>query len=193
MTLKYNAPTVLTFTFISTGILVLSQVLWQPDTPTLTETWFLVPGSGQFSPREINHWVGIVTHVLGHGDWEHLVTNLAYILLIGPMLEESYGSDRLLFMIILTSVFTGIINIFFFHTGLLGASGVVFMMILLASFTNFSKGEIPLTFIMILLLYLGREIYNSFSENNISQFAHIVGGLFGSIFGFSGFFARRKT
>jgi uncharacterized membrane protein YdcZ (DUF606 family) len=58
------------------------------------------------------------------------------------------------------------------------------MMILLASFTNFSRGEIPLTFILILVLYLGRELFNSFSNNNISEFAHIVGGFCGSLFGF---------
>jgi membrane associated rhomboid family serine protease len=58
------------------------------------------------------------------------------------------------------------------------------MMILLASFTNFTAGEIPLTFILILILYLGREILNSFASNNISEFAHIVGGFIGSLFGF---------
>jgi hypothetical protein len=58
------------------------------------------------------------------------------------------------------------------------------MMILLASFTNFTTGEIPLSFILILILYLGREILNSFESNNVSEFAHIVGGFIGSLFGF---------
>jgi uncharacterized membrane protein YdcZ (DUF606 family) len=60
------------------------------------------------------------------------------------------------------------------------------MMILLASFTNFSSGEIPLTFILILIIYIGREFYDAFggSANNVSQFAHIVGGFIGSLFGF---------
>jgi membrane associated rhomboid family serine protease len=66
----------------------------------------------------------------------------------------------------------------------MGASGVVFMMILLSSFTNFSHGEIPLTFILVLILYLGVQLYNSFGSDNISQFAHIIGGLCGSFFGF---------
>jgi uncharacterized membrane protein YdcZ (DUF606 family) len=58
------------------------------------------------------------------------------------------------------------------------------MMILLASFTNFNKGEIPLTFILVLILYVGRELINSFKSDNISEFAHIVGGFCGSLFGF---------
>jgi membrane associated rhomboid family serine protease len=58
------------------------------------------------------------------------------------------------------------------------------MMVLLASFTNFNKGEIPLTFILVLVLYLGRELFNSFRSDNISEFAHIAGGFCGSLFGF---------
>jgi membrane associated rhomboid family serine protease len=59
------------------------------------------------------------------------------------------------------------------------------MMILLASFTNFSHGEIPLTFILVLTLYIGNELIKSFGPaNNISYFAHIAGGFCGSLFGF---------
>jgi uncharacterized membrane protein YdcZ (DUF606 family) len=66
----------------------------------------------------------------------------------------------------------------------MGASGVVFMMILLASFTNFNKGEIPLTFILVLILYLGEQLFTSLKTENISRYAHIVGGFCGSLFGF---------
>jgi membrane associated rhomboid family serine protease len=121
---------------------------------------------------------------MGHANWTHLVSNFSVILLIGPILEEIYGSLALLLMILITALVTGVLNILFFPSNLLGASGVVFMMILLASFTNFSKGEIPLTFILILALYLGRELFTSFQDNRISEFAHIAGGFCGSLFGF---------
>jgi membrane associated rhomboid family serine protease len=180
MRLKYNAPTVLTFTFMSALVLILSQTLF----PALTGSWFAVPGKGGFSASRFQSWVSLVTHVLGHADWTHLISNFSLILLVGPILEESYGSLSLLVMIVITALVTGVLNVLFFPTGLLGASGVVFMMILLASFTNFNKGDIPLTFILVLVLYLGRELFNSFSNNNISEFAHIVGGFCGSLFGF---------
>jgi membrane associated rhomboid family serine protease len=122
--------------------------------------------------------------VIGHSGWSHLVSNFSSILLIGPILEENYGSAALFVMIVITALITGVLNILFFATGLRGASGIVFMMILLASFTNFNKGEIPLTFILVLVIYLGREVFESFSSNNISEFAHIVGGFCGSLFGF---------
>ena len=184
MKIKYNAPTVLTFAFISAAVLILSQTVAH----SLTEQWFLVPGREGFSVTSPRNWVTLFTHVLGHANWPHLVSNFAFILLIGPILEEVYGTFALFVMIVITSVVTGALNVFFFSSGLLGASGVVFMMILLASFTNFSRGEIPLTFILVLLLYLGRELFNSFGADpggaNISQFAHIVGGFIGSLFGF---------
>jgi len=57
-------------------------------------------------------------------------------------------------------------------------------MILLVSFTNIRNGEIPLTFILILILYLAKELISSVQANQISEFAHIAGGICGSMFGF---------
>ena len=180
MKLKYNAPTVLTFTFLSATVLVLSLTIF----PFLTENWFLIRGRGSFSPARLQSWVTLFTHVMGHANWNHFLSNFAFILLIGPILEEHYGSLSLLLMMGITALVTGVLNVVLFPTGLLGSSGIVFMMILLASFTNINKGEIPLTFILILILYLGREFLDSFSNNNISQFTHMVGGFCGSLFGF---------
>jgi membrane associated rhomboid family serine protease len=181
MKIKYNSPTVLTYAFLCAIVLLLNQLLFH----SLTQAWFMVPGSkGGFDPSNLRSWVLLFTHVIGHSSWNHLIGNFAFILLIGPMLETSYGSFSLFLMIAVTALVTGALNILLFRTALLGASGVVFMMILLASFTNFTEGEIPLTFILVLAMYLGREIFNSFTDNNVSEFAHIVGGFCGSLFGY---------
>jgi len=178
--IKYNAPTTLTFAFVCALVLLLSQTVL----PGLTKGLFMVPGKEGFTAKDPLDWLRLFTHVIGHADWNHLISNLAFILLIGPILEVNYGSASLLAMMAITALVTGVMNVLLFQTALLGASGIVFMMILLASFTNFNKGEIPLTFILILGLYLGREILNSFKSNDISEFAHIVGGFCGSLFGF---------
>ncbi|MDR2535614.1 MAG: rhomboid family intramembrane serine protease [Treponema sp.] len=180
MRIKYNAPTVLTFTFLSVLVLILSQTLL----PSLRAQWFVIPGKGGFSVGNFRNWITLVTHVIGHADFNHLISNFSLILLLGPMLEENYGSLSILTMIIITALITGVLNILLFPTGLLGASGVVFMMILLSSFTNYGKGEIPLTFILVLILYVGGEVLNSFNKDNVSHFAHIAGGFCGSLFGF---------
>lgn len=179
MKIKYNAPVTLTFTLICALVLVLDMVF-----KGLIVNWFTVPGKAGFDPSLIRNYFRLFSHALGHADLNHFLANFAFILLLGPILEASYGSPSLIIMMVITAFITGLLNVLLFNTGLIGASGIVFMMILLASFTNFTKGEIPLTFILILILYLGKEVMNAFQNNNISEFGHIIGGLCGSIFGY---------
>ena len=184
MKIEYNAPVVLTFSIISTIVLVLNEFTGSSLMP-----YFSVGASYDFySPA---FYVSLVTHVIGHLNLEHLLGNLTFILLLGPIVEEKYGSRNTLYMFLLTAVITGLLNVFFFNTGLMGASGIVFMLILLASFTNQRRGSIPLTFILIAILFIGKEIIQSIDQDNISQFAHIIGGILGSVFGFSGVFKKR--
>jgi membrane associated rhomboid family serine protease len=180
MKLRYNAPVILTFVFACALILAVNQLFAH----SLISTWFVVPGKGNFHANSLRNWVNLFTHVLGHAGWDHLFSNMLIILIVGPLLEEFYGANEMLFMIIITAFTTGIANILLFQTALLGASGVVFMLILLASFTNFRKGEIPVTFILVLILYVGNEFLQSFKPDDTAHFAHIIGGFCGSIFGF---------
>ena len=127
-------------------------------------------------------------HVLGHANLEHYVNNMMMLLLVGPMLEEKYGSKNLLIMMAITAFVTGIINTLFFSTGLLGASGIVFMMIILSSVTSVKEDKIPLTLIVVIILDLGGQIADGlFVRDNISQLTHIVGGICGGVFGLTMF------
>ena len=173
--ISYNAPVVLTFAILAVGVFLLPK-------ETIRE-WFVAKPS----LRDTGDYVGLVSHILGHASWEHLLGNFMLILLLGPLLEERYGSLTLLVMIAVTALVTGLINLAFFSTGLLGASGIVFMMILLASTANIRAGEIPLTFIAVAVIYLGGEIVRAVrSEDQISQMAHLIGGVVGAVFGFLG-------
>lgn len=126
------------------------------------------------------------THALGHSGWAHFMGNMAYILLLGPLLEEKYGSACMIEIIGLTALATGLINFIFFpDIAILGASGVVFAFILLSSITSFKKGEIPITFILVAIIYLGGQIYDGmFANDNISNMSHIIGGIVGAFCGF---------
>jgi len=178
--ITYNAPVVLTFTIAAVVAFLLCQIA-----PSL-QPWFAA------SPRlvDAHGYVGLVSHILGHASWEHLIGNFMLILLIGPILEERHGSLPLLVMILLTAVVTGLVNLALSDHGLVGASGVVFMMILLASLANVRGGEIPLTFLVVAVIYMGGEIVHSFRSDGISHMAHLVGGAVGAGFGFLG--ARTK-
>jgi GlpG protein len=124
--------------------------------------------------------------VLGHSGWDHLVGNLSYILLLGPLLEEKYGSRTLLAVIAVTAAITGILNyVLFPRIALCGASGVVFAFILLSSVTSIRTGEIPLTFILVAVIYLGQQVIQGvFVADNISNLSHFAGGVIGGAAGF---------
>ena len=87
----------------------------------------------------------------------------------------------------ITALITGLVNyIFFWNIGLCGASGIVFAFIILASFTGFRNGEIPLSFILVAVIFIGQQIYEGVTvADNISNSAHIVGGLVGAVIGFA--------
>jgi membrane associated rhomboid family serine protease len=180
MRIKYNAPVILTFTLVSAFVLVLAEITGGG----LILSMFSVPGRTEGIRLLGPGILRLVTHVIGHSSWTHLLANFTFILLIGPILEEKYGSAAVFAMMITTALVTGILNVLLFPTGLLGASGIVFMLILLISFTNIREGEIPLTFILVVVLFLVKEIVNIFQNNNISEFAHIAGGVCGAFFGF---------
>lgn len=180
MKIKYNAPVTLTFAFFCIGILLLKYLIF----PNLVELFFTVPSHTDFLPTNPTNYILLFTHVLGHADWTHLFLNLSFILLLGPLLEEVYGSPILLLMIVTTAFVTGVLNICFSTKGLLGSSGIAFMMILLSSFTNIKNGEIPLTFLIVLFLYLREDVVMAFKTDDISHFTHLVGGFCGSLFGF---------
>ena len=172
--ITYNAPVVLTFALLAVLAFILEK------TVSGSVQWFVA------YPRleGTQSYVGMFTHILGHENWQHLISNFMLILLIGPILEERHGSGPLLLMILITAFITGLSNLLFSSGLLLGASGIVFMMILLASMANVRGGEIPLTFIAVAVIYMGGEIIHAFRDDKVSQMAHLVGGIAGAAFGF---------
>ncbi|HUX21518.1 MAG TPA: rhomboid family intramembrane serine protease [Spirochaetia bacterium] len=180
MRIRYNAPVTLTIALAASAVLGIDQLFGAH----LISHYFTVPPRSQFNFSSPAEYLLLFSFVLGHAGWAHLIGNFSFILLLGPILEEKYGSLSLLFMILVTAFVTGLINVLFLNTGLLGASGIAFMMILLISFTNIRSGEIPITFILIILIYVVQQVIAAFKPDNISEMAHLIGGVFGSLFGF---------
>lgn len=108
--ITFNSPVILIFVFlcfVSTlfGSLTLGK-----------STWFLFTTyhSSLHSPLT---YVRLFTHVLGHSGWEHLIGNVSYLLLLGPILEEKHGSVHILEVILVTALITGVVNYVFFPQG----------------------------------------------------------------------------
>ena len=177
--ISFNSPVVLGFAALSLLALFLNYLTGGESNKLVFVTYH----SSLTSPMT---YVRFFTHVLGHANWEHFIGNMMYILLLGPMLEEKYGSKRMIQVVLITALVTGLVNyIFFWKVALCGASGVCFAFILLSSFTRFKEGEIPLTVILVTILFLGEQIYSGITvQDNISNMAHIVGGIIGAIAGY---------
>ena len=180
MRIRYNAPVTLSFALLAVVVLILDGFSHNAFRQALFST------GPRFAAANPLSWVRLVVHPLGHLNWNHLLGNMAFILLLGPALEEKHTSRSLLAMMVITAVITGLLNLILSNSQLLGASGIVFMMIVLSSITNIRSGDIPLTFVFVLILFLAREFLGIFRSDTISQLAHIVGGICGSLFGLLG-------
>lgn len=178
--ISFNAPVTLGFVMICFIVTLLGIITSGGSTRLL----FMTYHSSLANPLT---YLRFFTHIFGHSGWSHFIANASYLLLLGPMLEEKHGSKELLEVIGITAVVTALINyIFFPNIGLCGASGVVFAFILLASFTGFEEGEIPLTFILVAVIYIGQQVYDGITvHDNISHMGHIVGGIVGALSGYS--------
>jgi len=172
-----NSPVILWLTFIALAVLIIDLI-----TPLNMVMLF---GARRTSFLDPMQYLRLFTHVLVHSGISHYVGNFMMILAIGPMVEEKYGSDRLVFAIVITAFITGLFKVLLFPgVVLVGASGIVFMLILMASFTNIKQGRLPITVLLVAILYIGNEVMlGLFTVDNVSRISHIIGGLCGAVFG----------
>ena len=184
--LEFSSPLTLGYALFALLVLILSLLTGGGSARALFSVYRAPMGDFLFYPR-------LFLHVLGHTDFGHYVTNMSLLLVLGPLVEQHYGRGRFLLMIAVTALVSGIFHILLSPgTALLGASGVVFMLIILAAASGRAKGKVPLTLLLVAVFYLGRELYSGiFIRDNISRLSHVAGGLCGIAFGLK--FRREKT
>lgn len=182
--IRYNSPVVLTFSLVCIAVFVLDVIFSAgggPQAGPVTQKFFMLRGVFDYSnPLD---YLRLFTYTMGHANQAHIMGNMSIFLLIAPIMEEKYGSRNVLIMMVLTALVTAFFQILLFNSGLLGASGIVFMFIVLVSFADARKGTIPLTFILVVIFYVGTEILHSMQNNQVSEYAHIAGGIMGALFG----------
>ena len=176
----WNAPVTLGLVFLC----FIATLLGKLTSGRSDQVLFMTYHSSLASPLT---YVRFFTHILGHSGWEHFISNASYLLLLGPMLEEKHKSSRILEVILATALITGFVNyVLFPGVALCGASGVVFAFILLTSFTGFREGEIPITFILVAVIFIGQQVFEGLTlKDNVSNLSHIIGGVVGSILGYN--------
>ncbi len=174
----YNSVVIITYLFISLGAWLLNII-----SRGKTNKWFFE--CYRSSPLNPLTYVRLFTHCIGHKDIDHLIGNFLYILLVGPMIEEKYGSVNLIIMFLITSLIIGLYNIIFNNYNIKGASGNVYLLIVLSSFSNISEGKIPLTVLLILIFYVVGEARKTITDRKSSSYhdGHLIGAICGLLFG----------
>lgn len=181
----FDAPVTLTFAAISLIFFLVNTFICKGK---LTELFLASPTSigGQFPffPTKFISYARLVFYVFGANSALTLMTNLIFILLLGPSMEERYGSVVIGIMIVVSAIFSAVLNACFCTTSLQGAIAVVFMMIFLNSFMSFSKKKIPVSFLAVFILFIVRECFGKSTDEMIGILIGIAGGLCGSLFAF---------
>jgi rhomboid protease GluP len=145
---------------------------------------------GLFSPL---NWARLLSWPFAHGDTLHLLANLSMLLLLGPIVEVRLGKVEYLFSLAATAIFVGLVHATLGSGLLIGASGWVFMLILLSGFASSAKG-LPFHTLLVAIIYMGHEIVAALSSaDNISRLAHLAGGLCGLAFGLLGSGGRQPA
>lgn len=182
MKISFNAPVIVLMAIVSFLVLMMGAS---------------VKPIFSFCPNQLGS-INSLTHILGHANYPHYIGNMALLLVAGPPLEEKYGSLKLLGMII-GGAFIGslFITLFAPQACVIGASGIVFMLIVLSAFggsnehTTGGKINIPITLILVVLIYVVPEFLDKGKGDNISHMGHVSGAFSGLLFGM--LFRRKKS
>lgn len=171
--IEYDSPVTLTFALICLIALILGAAASEFAAKVFSV--YRAPFSDPMS------WVRLFTHVFGHADYRHFIGNIALFLVLAPVVEEKYGAWRFAAMILITALVSGLFHMLVSPaTRLMGASGVVFMLIFAAAFPGRRMRKIPLTIVLVAVIYFGGELVDGiFTKDGVSQLAHIMGGLCG--------------
>ncbi|KAH8048944.1 hypothetical protein JL722_12179 [Aureococcus anophagefferens] len=124
-----DAPVVLGFAFVCCAVFFVNLVA--PG----TNVFVACPPFRMASPLNPLTYLRLLTHTVGHTGYDHLKGNMVNLLLVGPASEKEFGSMNLLKIMVYVAVSSAVA-----HMALgpangyqLGASGVVFALILLNS------------------------------------------------------------
>lgn len=185
LNIAFDAPVTLTFTLVCIILFILNTLAFKGDlTAKLFASPTVVTGEHGFLPGSLLSYFRLFFYVFGITNFSTLITQLLFVLLMGPAMEERYGSIVIGIMIGVSTLFSGVLNACFCNQSLIGTLPVVFMLIFLNSFMSFSKKKIPLSFLAVFVLFILREIFEKNPNGIVGIIICIAGGLCGSLFAF---------
>ncbi len=179
------------------SLLCIAVFLIQASAPQhITNLLFFVGGNSSsptpFDRTSIFDYLTIFTHLFGSKNAYTLLINTAYILLLSPRIEQAYGKGLLSLMFIITAFITGVLSTLFVSTHVMGAQGIVFLLLLLNILADAKTKTIPITIIFSSLLYVSFITFDSTTIGVAEKITPFIGSLCASIFGFIDFHEQTK-
>lgn len=181
----FDAPVTLFFVLISLVLFILNTFAFKGSmTKAILASPTSLNGKLPFLPSDFSSYLRLLCYVFGAKSVSVLFSNLILILILGPAMEDRYGSVVIGIMMIVASVFSGVLNACFASESLEGAIAVIFMLIFLNSFMSFSKKKVPVSFLAVFVLFVLNECFNKNLNEIIGVLIAVAGGLCGSLFAF---------
>ncbi len=178
---SYDAPVTLTFVIISAVFFLLNTFLLKNGgLAKLLASPTSVSGTLPFIVSQPLSYLRLLFYIFGSNEGSILFTNLILIMLLGPAMEERYGSAIIGIMIFVSALFSGVLNACFCPESLVGPLPLVSMMIFLNAFMSFSKKKFPLSFVAVIVFFVVLQILEGLGILKI--IICIAGGLCGSLF-----------
>lgn len=186
--IKFDSPFSISFSVISFAIFILDLL----TKGKLISSLFTCLGSkvseNPFNFKSAVCWLSVIFHEFGTSSWNSLFINLSFILLIGPALEIKYGIPVLSLMTFISSLVTGVLTATICPVPVTGCESIIFTLIILASLTEFTKKNIPLSWILIFVFFLSYQFISSekaaLNIKLLPVLIKLIGGITGSLFGF---------
>lgn len=183
--ISYDAPVTLTFSLLCIVLYLIDTLFCKGF---LSENVLASPTTGEgalpFVFSQFASYPRLILYIFGSESISLLLADLIFILLLGPSMEERYGSVVVGIMIAVSALFSGVLNACFCKNSIHGAAPIVFMMIFLNAFMTFTKRKLPISFVCVMGMYIAYEWIPHGGSGIIEVVISMAGGLCGSLFAF---------
>lgn len=191
--LEIKAPVTLVFGIISVVLFALN--FWAAK-GKWTELFLMSPaaeGNLAFSFKGAASYFRILCYSFSAVSWEVLITNILFVYLLGPAMEEKYGSVILAIMMLVAAVFSGVLNSCFCKAGIQGCASIIYLLVFISFFTSFTNRKLSINFVLILALFIAREFLIKNPNGIAGVGVNFAGGICGSLLAFLAIPRRKKN
>lgn len=182
---SFDSPFAISFVILSVLVMVFDLFVLKSK---LNQTVLLSPtspvGNLPFVFTDPSSYLRLVLCFFGYNDKSVFLCDLIFILLIGVKVEDRYGSIVIGIMSFVSILFSSVLTACFGKESCFGAGSVIFMMLILNILLNFSKNKVALSSVLILILFIVKEVLFQKSNGVLGVAIEAAGGLCGSLFAF---------